>query len=187
MPPSDRQRRALVTRYQTRTAAIGEQTGQQLSRLWLDVGPEFDMLPAFAEQAEPILGPPKAATVRFASALYGVLSGQRPTGINPDDVEVPDRLRDPFIAYWRAINQGNDTPDALISGAARAEAVARDFVTSAGRRTGDVVVSGRYVQWQRLTDGRACDWCISMTVHTWDSSEAADFGHDRCGCTPVPV
>lgn len=189
MPLSDQQVRRLVTRYQRTIASIGESTAPKLTALWLDIGPSFDDAEQFEAEAERIIGTPKAAAVRLSVALYSTLLEARPPTIAPSAVRLPDRLREPSIAFWRAINQGHPEADALASGAARAEAVARDLITSAGRRTGDLVTARteHYGQWRRITDSGACDWCRGMTRHLWNSAEAADFGHDRCGCTPVPA
>ncbi len=189
MPPPDRQARLLTTRYQTRTAAIGERTARDLSRLWLDVGYDFAAVDEFAARASMLTAPPKATTVRLASAFYGYLMDARPQAINPELILVPEAWRDPSIAFWRAINNGHPFEDALASGAARAEAVARNLIVSTGRRTGDHIAeaNGYSTRWRREPDGNACAWCQSLTGDTWDSAEAADFGHDRCGCTPVPA
>lgn len=189
MPPSRAQARLLTTRYQTRTAAIGERTARDLSRLWLDVGYDFAAVDEFTAEAVTLTAPPKATTVRLASAFYGFLMDARPQAIRPDAIAVPEAWRDPSIAFWRAINSGRPYEEAIAAGRARAEAVARNLIVSTGRRTGDhIAEANRYpTRWRREPDGNACAWCQSLTVETWDSAEAADFGHDRCGCTPVPA
>ena len=189
MPPSDRQARLLTTRYQTRTAAIGERTARDLSRLWLDVGYDFAAVDEFATRAAVLTAPPKATTVRLASAFYGFLMDARPAAVNPAAILVPERWREPSIAFWRSINSGNPYADAIESGAARAQAVARDLIVSAGRRTGDHIAreNDYSTRWRRELDGNACAWCQGLTDHTWSTAEEADFGHDRCGCTPVPA
>lgn len=189
MPLSNAQVRRLVTRYQERIETIGEREARSVVEAWLAAGSSFDDLDEFVKRASPTLNRTKAASVQLATALYATLLEVVPPAVRPESIDTDDETREPFIAYWRAINNGATTEDALIAGAARAEAITRNLAVSAGRRTGDAVALSvdREVGWQRMTDSDPCDWCRSLTSEVWPSSKAADFGHDRCGCTPVPA
>lgn len=184
----DAQRLLLTRRYQTATALIGDRAATLTAHHWKAVGHDEANIPEFAHRAAPAFNAAKTAAVQLSSGYYSLLTGRRPVGVNPRDVLIDPDVRAPFIAYWNAL-KGGAGDDAVLSGIARAEAIARNFAVSSGRRTGDVVMHRQGLRpgdWTRITDGGACAWCEEVAAQTYSSAEAADFGHDRCGCTAVP-
>lgn len=186
---SDRQTRGLATRFQRRLAALAATAAPTVIDSFERFGPNFDAVEPFATEVAPILMAAKSTAVRYSTAFYGIVLGVRPDPIDPTTVATAPAYRDPFIAYWRAINSDRPTIDAWAAGAARAEAITVDHIVSSSRRTGDLVAAATDTRpmWRRLPDGNACDWCRGLAAELWDSAAAADFGHDRCGCTPIPV
>lgn len=183
--------RDLTTRYQQRLALIGHRAGQKTAAIWgaLDAHNEAD-IPTFTKRSAPVLTGAKTAAVVTGVAYFATVAQIRAPAVNQRDVIVPLLPREPFIAYWNALKGGAPLDEALQSGLARADAFARNLVVSASRRAGDVVFqkAGLHVAyWNRETDANACPWCEDVATQTYKSAETADFGHDRCGCTPFPI
>lgn len=131
----------------------------------------------------------KAAAMRSAVGFYSILAGVRPPVIRPDELDLVPDMREPFISTWQALASGRTLTDAIAAGKSRVEAVVIGYAVSSARQTGDIFVAKTNIEnagWERVPDGNACDWCLSLTDITYASAAAADFGHDRCGCTPVP-
>lgn len=188
---SDAQAFALTRRFQSRILGVGDRAGAALTAAWsrLDTHDEPDIA-QFAQATAPVLASTRSAAIALGVGFYSLLLQVRPPSIAPTAVAVEPELRAPFIAYWRALKMDHPAAEALEAGAARAGAVGRNFAVSASRRAGDKIAEAvdiEIVSWRRTPDGNACDWCRGLTVHLFDSAERADFGHDRCGCTPVPV
>lgn len=187
----DPQQRVLTRRFQQRIAAIGDRAAGALGVAWsrLDTHDEAD-IDTFATATAPVLASTRSAAASLGVGYYALLLQVRPPSIPPEAITVAADVRAPFIAYWRALKMGHPLPDAVESGALRAAAVARNFAVSTSRRAGDLTARAadiEIVSWRRTPDGGACEWCRGLTVYLFDSAEQADFGHDRCGCTPLPV
>jgi hypothetical protein len=181
---------ALTRTFQQRISLIGDRAGTLTAQHWRDGGHDEVNIEAFTRKVAPVLAAAKMGAVATAAAYYALLAKIRPAGVPVDAVKVDVLYREPFIAYWQALKNGHSLDEAVQSGLARADAFARNFVVSASRRTGDVLYrrSGLTVAyWNRDTDADACPWCVEVADQTYSSAETADFGHDRCGCTPAPV
>lgn len=178
-------------RFQTGQAGIISATVPKLQSAWDDLDNyDEDAIDELVTAAEKPLRSLKSAAVRQALGLYTVLAGVRPPGISVDEVPTVPDLRSPFISVWQALKSGTPYPEALLAGRSRIEAVISDFAVSSARQTGDVFVEKARVHpsgWERITDANACDWCDMVAEDIYSSADAADFGHDRCGCTAVPA
>lgn len=143
----------------------------------------------FITTAEPRLQGHKRATVSTSAAYFALALGVRPVGVDAKTVGSVARLRDPFLAARHAVAAGRPWVEAVQAGQSMAEAVGYNFVQSTARRTGDVVAqeSGVDVLWRRLPSANACDWCKTVAGQLYNTSESADFGHDRDGCLVVPT
>lgn len=182
---------ALTRRFQQTIARIGERAGALTALRWsqLDTYDEADV-ETFARAVAPTLAAVKASAVSTGAAYYAVRGRiSRPPTIRPDMIDLVADPREPFIAYWRALKMGNPVDEAVLSGTARAGAIARNLASSASRRAGDVLFDRAAVtpaRWVRVPDGGACDWCQEVAGQSYLSAESADFGHDRCNCTAEP-
>jgi hypothetical protein len=187
MPVSE----AALVAYKRRIALYRDRTAAQLVAAW-------DRLPAYNEEdldqftrsTTHALAAAKTAAVSLAAAFFALAIGTRPAGVNPADVEVEPDLRGPFRATWHALSVGRPYEEAVTVGRSTSQAIGFDFVQHTARRTGDVVAerSGREVRWRRAPGPNSCPWCRDLaTGNTWPTSEAADFGHERCDCDAVPV
>lgn len=179
----------LTRRFQARVATVGERVATITARHWLTVGHDEADIAIFERVAGPSLQAAKTGAVQIAAGFYSTLVGRRPVAIRAAEITLEPNFREPFIAYWQALGNGHPLDEAIASGAARAEAIARNLTVSSSRRTGDVVLRRhglRAGDWTRTTDGNACDWCELVADQTYSSAEAADFGHDRCNCSAVP-
>lgn len=184
-------RLALTRRFQSRVDRIGARAAALTATAWaqLDTHDREDIA-TFVAATAPTLTATKAASVATAVAYYSVLTETRAPAISPLDVLVPNETREPFIAFWRALKTGNSLEDALASGRARSAAIARNLAVSSSRRTGDVFFDRsdlKPIGWERVLDAGACPWCELVAGQLYKSAESADFGHDRCGCSAVPV
>lgn len=189
--PSPEQRKALTRRFQHVLRTIGDNTGARLRPSWdaLDRYDE-DQIPEFTRSTAPFLDAAKVAAVHHAVAFYALTAGIAPIAIKAASVAVEPDVRAPFIATWRALKGGAPLEDAVAAGSSRLDGVARDFVTSSSRQTGDLVVENaglKVVGWERVPDDGACPWCEEVAPGFYHSAESADFGHDNCGCTAEPI
>lgn len=144
---------------------------------------------SFVLGAAPRLEGYKRATVSTSAAYFATVLEIRPVAVDPRSVRSTARLRDPFLAARHAIAEGRPWSEAARAGQSMAEAVGFNFVQSSARRTGDVVAreSGIDVKWRRLPAADACAWCKTVAGQLYNTSESADFGHDRDGCLVVPT
>lgn len=181
---------AATERYLSALAGQRQAVAAFLAALWAslerygDDGEE-----QFTTTAEPRIAGYKRATVSLSAAFFATILDVRPVGVDPRDVRSVARLRDPFLAARHAVAEGRPWVEALSAGRSMAEAVGFNFVQSTARRTGDVVAaeSGVEVKWRRLPAADACEWCKTVAGQLYNSSESADFGHDRDGCLVVPT
>lgn len=183
--------RRLTRTFQERIAAVGARAAAVTSAAFTALGSydEAD-IPRYAARTRPALTAAHASGVRLGTAYYSTLVQIRPPAVRLTDVPLTADPRVPFIAYWNALKAHEPWESAVQSGAARAEAEARNLTTSASRRAGDVSMrraNQRVEGWARNTDASACPWCRGLTQFVFDTAEAADFGHDRCGCSVTPV
>lgn len=178
-------------RFQDVLVTVGAHAGDRLSRVWdsLDAYDE-DQIPEFTRKADPVLAAAKTVAVHHAVAYYSIVAGIAPIAISAAAVTVVPNLREPFISTWLALKGGASIEDAIAAGAGRTDAVARNFVTSSARQTGDQVVQAaglKVAGWERVPDGNACPWCLEVAPGFYTSAESADFGHDRCSCSAEPL
>lgn len=186
MPLSDEALRrydVLLTTYRTRLASI-------LAGLWdgLDSYDEAGV-ESFTTSATPALAGAKRNAVAASTAVFALALEVRPPAIRADAVEVVPRIDHPFLATWHALAEGRPYEEAVSAGRSQAQAVGEDFIQQTSRRTGDVVAetTGRRVRWQRVPNGNACEWCLTVAGQSYFSAESADFGHDRCFCMVIPA
>lgn len=184
--PSDE----LIARYKRLLARYGIRTAAGLVLAWDQLGSYSDSdVERFVSQTEPLIRGAKVATVAASAAFFAQARRLQPFGINPDEVIVEARMRDPFLAMWHAVAEGRPNDEALLAGRSMAEAVGHNFVVSTARRTSDHAAkqSKQRVRWARVPAAKACEFCITVSGQTYHSAESADFGHDRCSCAVVPA
>lgn len=181
----------LTRRFQTNIAELGDRAGTRAAAAFasLDSHDRADII-RFARKADPVIAAAKAGAVRTAVGYYALLAAVRPVAVTAAEVPISANVRDPFVSTWRALQAGHPYADAVAAGAARAEAVARNVVTSSARQAGDLFVAKARLNvegWERIPDGGACPWCIEAAAGVYRTAESADFGHDRCGCIAAPI
>lgn len=176
--------RALLTRYRATLARYQARLASVVTGLWVARIEDID---EFTEQATPVLAGAKQVAVSASSGFNGLLLGITPS-VDPGDVDVDPKIRGPHTAYWHALKEGRPWEEAVTAGRSVAEHTATDYITHTARRTGDLVAaqSDRTVRWQRVTGG-GCDWCNRLNGTVYASAADADFGHERCKCSAVPV
>lgn len=180
----------LTLRFRQTLARINAQSTPALVSLWNNL-PGYDEanVAEFERRAAKTLTPTKTATVAHAVAFYALTAGVRPPSIIAQHVPVEPDTRGPFIQTWSALKHGDTYEGAVLAGAARAEALVTNFISSTSRQTGAEVFRAFDVrpEWIRDPEPDACDWCLEAAQSTYSSAEATDFGHDRCSCIGVPA
>lgn len=179
----------LIRRFQARLGLIAQRTAFSTALTWDRLGSyDENDVDRYVELTGPALRAAKRSSALLASGFYATLGSAPPVGVDPTTVAVEPATRDPFLAYWKALGLGAVWAEARQIGRRRAEAVGSDFVTSVARRTGDDATRDQdTLGWERVLDGSSCAWCAMVADQRYRSAESADFGHDRCGCTAVPV
>lgn len=184
-------RRPLTTRFQNSLVVVAGNATPPLVRAFDDLDNyDEDAVEKLAVAAAPKIQAVKTAVVRQAVGYYSLLSGVRAPAIAIGEVAAVATMRDPFISVWRALQAGNAFPDAVAAGRARLEAVVSNFTNSTARQTGDLFVAKANLHthgWERQTNAGACAWCEEVAGAVYGSADSADFGHDRCGCSAVPI
>lgn len=189
MPLSEPQQAEVTRRYQASLGVLAD-TAAAVAIVGfadLDAYDEED-IPTFAAAISAPLAGLKARAVALATGFYSLTATTRPPAVRPDAVPVEMATRDPFIAYWRALSEGNQWTDAVTSGVARAGAEGERLVVSSARQTGDAMpAAARITGWRRVLSGNACTWCQYVSTQRYSTAESADFGHERCDCTVAPI
>lgn len=181
---------ALVERHKAAQARISNRTGIQLAGIWDGLaGYDEADISAFLDLIAPHVTAAKKAAVTVAIGFYAQILGRRPPAIPVGAVSVEYNARSPFTAVWHALSMGRPYDEAVSAGRSITEAQTDRFVASAARRTGDHVAAATRsrVVWERVPKATACSFCRDAAGQRYKTSESADFGHDRCGCTAVPV
>jgi hypothetical protein len=180
----------LTRRHQVALANLAERNMATMLRAWVSTGDDESDVDAFMRASATPWDAMTRGAFTLSGAFYSMLLARAAPPMTVGDLEVPDERREPFIALWRALAAGRGPEQAEVAARRRLEAIVRNRVVSTARRTGDVFVArGRVpvAHWRRVLDGGACDWCQLVAGQRYKTATAADFGHDRCGCTPVPV
>lgn len=186
---SDAAVEALVVRHRATIGRIIARSAARLFTVWDDLGSwNREDVAVFARLAAPIVAPARASAVSQSVGFYAAMLEIRPpavpAGFGPEFV-----AETPFTAVWHAFAQGRPFDEAIAAGRSVTEAHLSRIITSTSRLTGDRVAerSAKPVRWRRVTDADPCSFCATVAGQLYLSSESADFGHDRCSCTAVPV
>lgn len=191
MALSPEARRALTRRLQAALALVSARAIPLIDNAWARVDGVTDadharFVAATATTAEAA----KAAAMNAAAGYYALLLGVRPASLTPADVATLFDHLAPFLAARKALADGYDFADAMRIGGSTAQASTRGLTISTARTTGDVFAAKAGVRvrgWERNAEANACPWCRGLDGVIFDSSAAADFGHDRCNCTASPL
>jgi hypothetical protein len=183
--------RRLTRTFQARIALIGDRAARVTAARWLGLpGYDEEDVGRFETATRAVLQAAHAAAVHSGVGYYATLGQFRPPSVAVREVPYVVDPREPFVAYWNALDKGHPWEDAVRSGSGRAEAVARNLATSSSRKAGDVTMrkaNQRVDGWSRNTDANPCPWCRGLTSFVFETAESADFGHDRCNCSVSPV
>jgi hypothetical protein len=156
-----------------------------MTTAWSQVGSLDES--AVAEFAR-IGGESFASIAQEANALTsGYIGSLLNEGVPASDAYVEPDWRGPFIRSWSALGSGIEFSDAILIGAAQADAIGRNATVSTARQAADAATSEQIVGWYRVLDADPCDWCRMVSTRVYKTAQTADFGHDRCGCGVTPA
>ncbi len=188
MPLSDEAVIEAFLRFERQIDSLRTSASTLVVRHW-DVLESFDEadLAAFVKAATPDLTAVKAASANVSSAFYSTMLEVAPRALDLEAIATP-APDGPFLALWHALNEGRPYEQAVAAGRSRVESLAFDTVQSTSRRVGDQLGEDALViGWHRVVSVGACPWCQTIAGQLYHTAESADFGHDRCDCTAIPV
>lgn len=176
----------LTQRFRGHLETISTRTSNAVGQAW-DGLPDYEehRLHEFARRVQPVTRAAKVAAVALGAGYYSTVAQQRPAGVAASLIPLEFDARAAFVAYWNALSNGRPWPEAVAAGRNRAASTASGLVVSSSRRTGDHVLPR--ADWTRVAAGNACEFCQEAASSTYRSAETADFGHERCSCSVVPV
>lgn len=182
---------ALVRRYQSRLGFLADTAAFAMASAWDRLG-SYDEpdVARYTDSTARAATAAREASVRLSAGFYTALGSSPPVPVDPAAIPVEPATRDPFIAYWQALKSGELWADAILVGHGRAEAVGTNLVVRSARLTGDVTIAAtgqQVVGWRRVLRGTSCAWCATVATQRYHSSDSANFGHQRCDCTVVPI
>lgn len=182
---------ALIRRFQAQLGLVADRTAFAFALAWEGLG-QYDEadVTRFAAATSQAAAAGKMASIRLAGGFYSALGSVPAAGLDAARVPTEVPARDPFIAYWRALKNGEAWLDAVGAGRNRAGAIGGDFIHSTARQTGGLVAEEtgqRVVGWRRVLTGKSCAWCATVATQRYHSADAADFGHHHCDCTAIPI
>lgn len=183
---TDTQTAGLTHRFRARIDILSARTSNAVAGAWQSL-PDYEdhRVPEFAHRVRPVTAGSKAAAVALGVAFYSTLATARPIPVSSRSIPLDYNPRAAFIAYWNALGNGRPWVEAVQAGENRAVGNANGLVVSAARLTGDRVLPDS--RWGRVAAGNACEFCQEAADGTYSSAEAADFGHEHCSCTAVPL
>lgn len=176
----------LTARFRSHIGNISLRTSNAVASAWQQL-PDYEdhRVHEFARRVQPVTTASKTASVALGVAFYSTLAQKRPLSVAAKVIPVEYDARAAFVAYWNALGNGRAWVEAVQAGQNRAESTADGLIVSSARLTGDHVLPK--AQWTRVTGGNACEFCLEVANGTYNSAESADFGHERCSCTAVPI
>lgn len=189
MRPSDR--RALTRRYQTHLGAVIDRAVPLVASAWLALPDYRDAdREAFTVAIAPTIDATKAAARTLAAGYFATVLATPAPVIPLDALAATYNTDGPFLAVYKALNDGLTLTDAAAVGGRQAEASTANLAISTARQTGDEFTRRTGItveQWERVAEADCCPWCEDLDGVVFSSAEAADFGHDRCKCVPEPA
>lgn len=191
----------LTETYRVAQLRLGARTVAQLHAAFrlLDASALDDTFAAWLAVVTPIIQANRRSSSAMAAAY---LTALRTTAIGPDADWFPtparpadaQALRTSMIvtgpaSIKNAMTRGLPLGRALDIADARSAAAGMRHALNGGRDTilGSIASDDRAQGWRRVSGGKSCAFCASLTGRVF-SPGAADFAaHDGCSCTAEPV
>lgn len=170
----------------------------QVERIWRDL-PNYDrpVIDQWLAQVLPVISAGQRASASLTAGYIARSLGRPPIGVSPEDV-IGAAVRNgtdpatvyerPFVTLWSALGAGSLYEDAVNSGLARAQEMARFDVQGSMRATAAAVQesSDGIYGYQRVADPGACEFCASIDGAYVKSADAFPL-HPGCGCGLEPL
>lgn len=151
--------------------------------------PDYDPRNAdrFHAQAAPLVRSSAGAAISVSRSYLANITGAQITP--PPALVVADaaaRLYDPFDRLGRNLNERMPWTEAVQGARSQVAALGRGAVDRTNRQALSYMgIDMR--DWVRRLDSDPCQWCMKLSSVVFDTAAQASFGHDRCGCRPVPA
>lgn len=176
----------LTHRFRSHLDTIRARTTRAVTAAWGGL-PDYEdhRVPQFAHRVTPVTRAAKVAAVAAGVGFYSIISTQRPLSVSATQIPVEYDPKAAFVAFWNGLGNGRPWEEAVQAGANRAASEADGLIVSSARLTGDHVLPR--AQWGRVAAGNACTFCLEAANGTYNSAETADFGHERCACSVLPI
>lgn len=179
-------------------ARLRQIVSDALGRSW-DALPSYDRadLDRWLATAVPVSLAGQRQAVAITDAYLARALDRPPLGIDPDAATgaavrngtPPETVYErSFVTVWTALKNGDRYEDAVAAGRARAAGSGAMDVGLSMRGTltavqaGDDTITG----YQRVADGRACDFCQAVDGAFVKSGDALPL-HTWCGCSVAPL
>lgn len=180
----------LVRNYQQHLSVTGGSLSATATQAWDELGswnePDIE---AFTTAVTPAADA-ALSNAQSLAAGFVALAAQLDIGTLPE-IGAPAAPNWPsaFQTLWAGLANGRPWDQSFGAGRSVIDAVSVNSVHDAARQTTTAIDRSepRLTRWERIPDGNACDWCLTVADQTYSTADSADFGHDRCGCSVVPA
>lgn len=177
---------------------LRELVSRAVRGLWVGL-PGYDErdVPVWLAGVVPVVLAGQRQSVALTEAYIARSLQRAPLGVNPDDLtgaaarngtSPQEVYRRPFVTVWTALKAGTAYEEAVNAGLARATGSAAMDVQLSSRATFTVVqqADDAIQGWQRVADGGACAFCLTIDGAFVKSADASPL-HNHCGCSLEPV
>ena len=179
---------AAAAVYHRRILRLGDGAGAALVLAWDALGgyDPADSLRWHSTAAPMLTGAAEASlalTSTYSTHSFGTAAAPSPLIA----ADASARAFDPFDRLASQLAQGATLDLAIRSARAVVAAIGQDSVIRTARQSIGEIIPQTRTTWTRRLNPGACDWCKSLAGVIFDSAHAASFGHDNCGCVPMPT
>lgn len=178
--------------------AIRDAAANAVAGIWKDLpGHDRENVDEWLSRVLPVITASQRRSAGVTDAFLAQAVGRRPLGVPPGDVvgaaarngaSPEDVYTRPFVTLWTALKVGDDFPDAMNAGLARATSTAATDVQLAMRETLRVVggEDDHILGYSREPDGEACDFCVLVSGQRYTTDQLMPI-HNHCGCGVTPI
>ena len=180
---------AAAAVYQRQLLNMGAGTSRSLLAVWDSLG-GYDVADSLRwwSAVQPILTGSAEASLDLTAAYTDHSLGGAVTPSPLITADAAARAFDPFDRLAAELSNGLTFEQAFQSARRVVSSVGTDSVVRTGRQgIADITPQRTRTTWRRRLNPGACDWCKSLSRVEWRSAHDGTFGHNNCGCVPMPT